>query len=71
MLKHEKVHPKSHASAPEARREVGDYFRFYNKRCLHQVRECRTPARVFHGARNKPEEESKLMRNPRERVLES
>ena len=68
-LKYEEVYLTAYANATEARREVGAYFRFYNDQRPHQALGYRTPAEVFHGARNAPGEESKEGRNSPERVL--
>ena len=50
-VKYEEVYLKAYANVTEARRELGDYFRFYNDLRLHQALEYRTPARgVLRGA---------------------
>ena len=38
-----------YASASEAKRELGAYFRFYNTGQSHQARGYWTPAEVFYG----------------------
>ena len=48
-VKYEEVHLKGYADAHEARRELEDYFRFYNHLRPHQALSYRTPAEVFHG----------------------
>ena len=48
-LKYEEVYLKTYANATEARRELGEYFRFYNNRRPHQALGYRTPAEVFYG----------------------
>ena len=49
-VKYEEVYLKAYAT--EARRELGAYFRFYNDQRPHQALGYRTPAEVFHEARN-------------------
>ena len=49
-MKYEEVYPKAYGNATEARRELGEYFRFYNDRRPHQALDYRTPAEVFYGA---------------------
>ena len=51
-VKYEEVYLKTYASAREARRELGAYFRFYNDQRPHQALGYRTPAEVFHQAIN-------------------
>ena len=46
-VKYEEVYLKAYASAGEARRELGAYFRFYNDQRPHQALEYRTPGEVF------------------------
>ena len=70
-VKYEEVYLKAYANATEARRELGAYFRFYNDQRPHQALGYRTPAEVFHEARNAPGEESKGAGGPPERVLVS
>ena len=70
-VKYEEVYLKAYANATEARRELGAYFRFYNDQRPHQALGYRTPAEVFHEARNAPGKESKGARGPPERVLVS
>ena len=70
-VKYEEVYLKAYANATEARRELGAYFRFYNDQRLHQALGYRTPAEVFHEARNAPGKESKGAGGPPERVLVS
>ena len=48
-VKYEEVYLKAYANVNEARRELGDYFRFYNDLRLHQALGYRTPAEVFYG----------------------
>ena len=50
--------PETYADAREARRELGNYFRFYNDLRPHQALGYRTPAEVFHGEQGVGEEES-------------
>ena len=70
-VKYEEVYLKAYTSASEARRELGDYFRFYNNQRPHQALGYRTPAEVFHQVRNAPAEESKVTEAPPEQVLVS
>ena len=49
---------KAYANVTEARRELGDYFRFYNDLRPHQALGYRTPAEVFHWEQDVGEEES-------------
>ena len=44
---------------------------FYNDQRPHQALGYRTPAEVFHQARNAPGKESKMTEDPPERVLVS
>ncbi len=48
-VKYEEVYLKAYGNASEARRELGEYFRFYNNRRPHQALCYRTPAEVFCG----------------------
>ena len=48
-VKYEEVYLKAYGNATEARRELGEYFRFYNHRRPHQALCYRTPAEVFCG----------------------
>ena len=48
-VKYEEVYLKAYGNATEARRELGEYFRFYNDRRPHQALGYRTPAEVFYG----------------------
>ena len=57
-MKYEEVYLKAYANVTEARRELGDYFRFYNDLRPHQALGYRTPAEVFHGEQVVGEEES-------------
>ena len=70
-VKYEEVYLKAYTNASEARRELGAYFRFYNNQRPHQALGYRTPAEVFHQARNAPGKESKMTEDPPERVLVS
>ena len=70
-VKYEEVYLKAYANATEARRELGAYFRFYNDQRPHQALGYRTPAEVFHEARNAPGKESKGAGGSPERVLVS
>ena len=51
-VKYEEVYLKAYASASEAGRELGAYFRFYNDQRPHRALGYRTPAEVFHQAIN-------------------
>jgi putative transposase len=46
-VKYEEVYLKDYASAWEAERSLGDYFRFYCERRRHQSLNYRTPADVY------------------------
>ena len=46
-VKYEEVYLKGYESIPEARRELGAYFDFYNRRRRHQGLEDRTPDEVY------------------------
>ena len=70
-LKYEEVYLKAYANASEARRELGAYLRFYNDQRPHQALGYRTPAEVFHEARNATVDRSKVTEGPPERVLVS
>ena len=48
-VKYEEVYLKAYGNATEARRELGEYFQFYNNRRPHQSLGYRTPAEVFYG----------------------
>ena len=61
-VKYEEVYLKAYASAGEARRELGAYFRFYNDQRPHQALGYRTPGEVFSEATALREEESKIRR---------
>ena len=68
-VQYEEVYLKAHANGTEARRELGEYFRFDNNRRPHQALGYRTPAEVFYG---KPVvEELKERRCSDQRVLVS
>ena len=53
-VKYEEVYLKAYASAGEARRELGAYFRFYNDQRPHQALGYRTPGEVFSEGRAPP-----------------
>ena len=48
-LRYERVHLKAYGNATEARRELGEYFRFCNNRRSHQAQGYWTSAEVFYG----------------------
>mgnify|MGYP000061755537 CR=1 FL=1 len=50
-VKYEEVYLKDYADEEEARRELGRYFRFYNRGRLHQALDYHTPAEVYEGRR--------------------
>ena len=59
-VKYEEVYLKAYANATEARRELSAYFRFYKRpEASSKALGCRTPAEVFHDARNATEDRSK------------
>ena len=70
-VKYEEVYLKAYANPSEARRELSAYFRFYNDQRPHQALGYRTPAEVFHEARNATGDRSKVTEGPPERVLVS
>ena len=70
-VKYEEVYLKAYTTATDARRELGAYFRFYNNQRPHQALGYRTPAEVFHEARNATGDRSKVPEGPPERVLVS
>ena len=57
-VKYEEVYLKAYASAGEARRELGVYFRFYNDQRPHQALGYSTPGEVFSEGRAPQNEES-------------
>ena len=57
-VKYEEVYLKAYASAGEARRELGAYFRFYNDQRPHQALGYRTPGEVFSEGPAPQNEES-------------
>jgi putative transposase len=50
-VKYEEVYLKDYGSVPEARLQLGRYFRFYNHERPHQSLAYRTPAAVYAGAK--------------------
>ena len=46
-VKHEEVYLKAYENLTEARRELGAYFDFYNRRRRHQGLADRTPDEVY------------------------
>ena len=61
-VKYEEVYLKAYACPTEARRELEDYFQFYNNQRPHQALGYRTPADVFHRDPTVQGEESKYRR---------
>ena len=61
-VKYEEVYLKAYASAGEARRELGGYFRFYNDQRPHQALGYRTPGEVFSEGQAPQNEESTVGR---------
>ena len=61
-VKYEEVYLKAYASAGEARRELGAYFRFYNDQRPHQALGYRTPGEVFSEGRPAQNKESTVGR---------
>ena len=61
-VKYEEVYLKAYASAGEARRELGAYFRFYNDQRPHQALGYRTPGEVFSEGWAPQNEESTVGR---------
>ena len=70
-VKYEEVYLKAYANATEARRELSAYFRFYNDQRPHQALGYRTPAEVFHEARNAAVDRSKVTEGPLEKTRTS
>ena len=70
-VKYEEVYLKAYTTAKDARRELSACFRFYNNQRPHQALGYRTPAEVFHEARNATGDRSKVPEGPQERVLVS
>jgi putative transposase len=46
-VKYEEVYLKAYESLSEARRELGNYFQFYNSRRKHQGLDYKTPDEVY------------------------
>jgi putative transposase len=55
-VKYEEVYLKGYENIPEARKELGAYFDFYNKRRRHQGLEGRTPDEVYWSTLRKQEQ---------------
>ena len=55
-VKYEEVYLKAYESIPEARRELGAYFAFYNERRRHQGLDNRTPDEVYWSTLRKEEQ---------------
>jgi len=53
-VKYEEVYLKDYEGGPEARRELGQYFRFYNQQRPHQSLGDRTPEAVYFGMASAP-----------------
>lgn len=51
-VKYEEVYLKDYDSGPEARRGLGEYFRFYNQKRPHQALGYQTPEAVYFGMAN-------------------
>ena len=60
---------KAYAKSTEARRELRAYFRFYNDQGAHLALGYRTPAEVFHEARNATGDSTRVAEGPPDRVL--
>ena len=63
-MKYEEVYLKAYASAGEARRELGAYFRFYNDQRPHQALGYRTPGKCSLRA-GRPKMKSQQLRGGR------
>jgi putative transposase len=48
-VKYEEVYLKDYGSVPDARTQLGRYFRFYNHERPHQALGYRTPAVVYEA----------------------
>ena len=72
-VKYEEVYLKVYASAGEARRELGAYFRFYNDQRPHQALGYRTPRRGVlaegHGASKMKSQQLRGGRRKKRRYL--
>jgi putative transposase len=53
-VKYEEVYLKAYASMAEARRELGAYFEFFNRRRRHQGIGNQTPDTLYHAGRELP-----------------
>ena len=48
-LKYEEIYLRDYALVPDARRGIGNWFRFYNQQRPHQSLDYRTPAELYRG----------------------
>ena len=46
-IKYEEVYLKAYESMPEAKKEIGQWFTFYNKERLHEGLNYKTPNEVY------------------------
>jgi putative transposase len=51
-VKYEEVYLKGYGTIAEARRELGIYFEFYNRKRWHQSLDNQTPDEVYWASRN-------------------
>lgn len=52
-VKYEEVYVRNYQHAREAYKSIGEYFRFYNERRIHQSLEYQTPAEVYFAKERK------------------
>jgi putative transposase len=50
--KYEEVYLSDYRTVPEARAQLGAYFRFYNEDRPHEALGYRTPQEVYYGTRS-------------------
>jgi len=48
-VKYEEVYLHNYQNVPEAKNQLGTYFRFYNTERLHQSLGYKTPEVIYHG----------------------
>ncbi len=51
-LKYEEIYLRDYTLVPEARRGIGNWFRFYNQQRSHQSLDYRTPAELYRGKKS-------------------
>jgi len=50
-VKYEEVYVRDYDSVQEARKSLGEYFKFYNHKRLHQTLKYATPAEIYNGGK--------------------